>query len=181
MGIVDFPTEIFKALRCLAVDSAKTRLKLPISSRPASTYESDPESKRSLTNESTSSVNKQETPINATPFQSTEEKIAEKQATKQPASESMDSPEFLAHLRSRRDSEAKELLVKRPHLVAAGRDFLHVVNEGFKFLMIFTSSLAKGCRNAPMLYGDESVREPERITGIPSGLKAAGKVRTTLH
>lgn len=37
-------------------------------------------------------------------------------------------------------------------------------------------ALSKGFRNAPKLYGDDTVRaEPERITGLQSGLKAAGK------
>ncbi|KAI0849493.1 glycosyltransferase family 1 protein [Daldinia vernicosa] len=35
-------------------------------------------------------------------------------------------------------------------------------------------ALAQGFHNAPRLYGDETVRRPIRITGIRSGLKAAG-------
>ncbi|KAI1469484.1 glycosyltransferase family 1 protein [Daldinia caldariorum] len=35
-------------------------------------------------------------------------------------------------------------------------------------------ALAQGFHNAPRLYGDETVRHPIRVTGIRSGLKAAG-------
>ncbi|KAI2465322.1 glycosyltransferase family 1 protein [Annulohypoxylon bovei var. microspora] len=35
-------------------------------------------------------------------------------------------------------------------------------------------SLAQGFHNAPRLYGDETVRRPIRVTGIRSGMKAAG-------
>ncbi|KAI1101553.1 glycosyltransferase family 1 protein [Jackrogersella minutella] len=38
----------------------------------------------------------------------------------------------------------------------------------------FFLALAQGFHNAPRLYGDETVRRPIRVTGIKSGLKAAG-------
>ncbi|KFY08589.1 hypothetical protein V492_06091 [Pseudogymnoascus sp. VKM F-4246] len=38
-----------------------------------------------------------------------------------------------------------------------------------------STAVAQGFHNAPRLYGDETVRRPTRITGIQSGLKAAGK------
>lgn len=41
--------------------------------------------------------------------------------------------------------------------------------------MDFTLSLAQGFHNAPRLYGDNTVRPLERITGFHSGLKAAGR------
>ena len=37
---------------------------------------------------------------------------------------------------------------------------------------------ARGFHNVPALYGDETVRPPERITGIISGFEAMGKVRS---
>lgn len=36
-------------------------------------------------------------------------------------------------------------------------------------------AIAQGFHNAPRLYGDDTVRRPTRVTGIRSGLKAAGK------
>ncbi|KAL8868148.1 MAG: hypothetical protein Q9198_008283, partial [Flavoplaca austrocitrina] len=41
--------------------------------------------------------------------------------------------------------------------------------------MDFTLSLARGFHNAPRLYGDENVRHPDKVTGIQSGLRTAGK------
>src|SRR6187402_2470730 len=40
----------------------------------------------------------------------------------------------------------------------------------------YTMALAEGFRNAPRLYGDESVREKPVIVGFGSGVVAAGKV-----
>ena len=42
--------------------------------------------------------------------------------------------------------------------------------------MDFTLGLARGFHNAPKLYGDESVRQADKVTDLQSGLKAAGKV-----
>lgn len=36
-------------------------------------------------------------------------------------------------------------------------------------------ALAQGFHNAPRLYGDDTVRRPNRVTGIKSGLRAAGR------
>jgi len=40
--------------------------------------------------------------------------------------------------------------------------------------MDLSLAVAQGFHNAPRLYGDSTVRRPTRITGIKSGLKAAG-------
>ena len=50
-----------------------------------------------------------------------------------------------------------------------------------KMPMDFTLGLAKGFRNAPKLYGDDTVREADKITGVRSGLKTAGKVRGLMN
>lgn len=41
--------------------------------------------------------------------------------------------------------------------------------------MDLTLAVAQGFHNAPRLYGDQTVRRPTRITGMKSGLKAAGQ------
>lgn len=56
-----------------------------------------------------------------------------------------------------------------------GKGVGRVVETGFKTPMNFCMGLAKGFRNAPKLYNDETVRKPEKVTGIASGLKVAGK------
>jgi UDP:flavonoid glycosyltransferase YjiC (YdhE family) len=50
-----------------------------------------------------------------------------------------------------------------------------IVGAGMKSPMDFTNALAKGFHNAPKLYGDDTVRKSEKITGLTSGLTAAGK------
>ncbi|KAI4281366.1 MAG: hypothetical protein L6R35_005668, partial [Caloplaca aegaea] len=59
--------------------------------------------------------------------------------------------------------------------VGAGKGIGRIVGVGLKSPMDFTLSIARGFHNAPRLYGDESVRHPDKVTGIRSGLKAAGK------
>ena len=39
-----------------------------------------------------------------------------------------------------------------------------------------TLTLARGFNNAPKLYGDTTVRKPDKIDNLQSGLKMAGKV-----
>ena len=62
--------------------------------------------------------------------------------------------------------------------LGAGKGIGRMVEAGLKSPMDFTLSIARGFHNAPKLYGDESVRPSEKITGIQSGLRAAGKVCT---
>ena len=60
--------------------------------------------------------------------------------------------------------------------VGAGKSIKQIVGAGLKSPMDFTLGLARGFHNAPKLYGDESVRQADKVTGLQSGLKAAGKV-----
>lgn len=64
--------------------------------------------------------------------------------------------------------------------VGGGKGLGRIVGAGLKSPLDFTLSVARGFHNAPKLYGDESVRHPDKVTGIQSGLKAAGKVRNSL-
>ncbi|KAL9612916.1 MAG: hypothetical protein Q9167_002499 [Letrouitia subvulpina] len=56
-----------------------------------------------------------------------------------------------------------------------GKGIGRMIEAGLRTPMEFTLSLAKGFHNAPKLYGDETVRTADRVTGIKSGLKTAGK------
>jgi len=51
-----------------------------------------------------------------------------------------------------------------------------ILLAGFRSPFEVTLSAARGFHNTPLLYGDETVRPLERITGIRSGIEAAGKV-----
>lgn len=50
-----------------------------------------------------------------------------------------------------------------------------VVNVGVKTPMNFCLGLARGFRNAPRLYNDDTVRPVEKVTDFNSGIKVAGK------
>ena len=60
--------------------------------------------------------------------------------------------------------------------LGAGKSVGKIVGAGLKSPMDFTLGLARGFHNAPKLYGDESVRQADKVTDFQSGLKAAGKV-----
>ncbi len=60
--------------------------------------------------------------------------------------------------------------------IDAGKGASRIVGAGFKSPMDFTLGVARGFHNAPKLYGDDTVRKTDKITGFQSGLKAAGKV-----
>jgi hypothetical protein len=61
-------------------------------------------------------------------------------------------------------------------IVSAGKSAAKVVNVGLRAPASFAMAVAKGFHNMPLLYGDDTVREHPKVTGIKSGLKAAGKV-----
>lgn len=59
--------------------------------------------------------------------------------------------------------------------IGAGKGVQRIVAAGMKSPMDFTLSIARGFHNAPKLYGDDTVRPSEKVTGLQSGLKVAGK------
>lgn len=59
--------------------------------------------------------------------------------------------------------------------VDAGRNVGRVVTTGVKSPMNFCLGLAKGFRNVPRLYNDDTVRPTEKVTDFSSGIKVAGK------
>lgn len=73
-------------------------------------------------------------------------------------------------------------LTATPATAPAAEEYANEVSEGFgqsgralaKAPVDLAVAVAQGFHNAPRLYGDDTVRKPVRITGIKSGLKAAG-------
>ncbi|KAI6715208.1 hypothetical protein PZA11_004863 [Diplocarpon coronariae] len=57
----------------------------------------------------------------------------------------------------------------------SGKGISRMVGTGLKAPMEFTQNVSKGFGNVPKLYGDDTVREDARVTGLLSGLGAAGK------
>ncbi|CZT42943.1 uncharacterized protein RSE6_02911 [Rhynchosporium secalis] len=76
-------------------------------------------------------------------------------------------------------------MVKADHDVAAGlaKDFAldsgkgisRIVGTGLKAPMDMALNISRGFGNVPRLYGDKTVRKEEKVTGVVSGLGAAGK------
>ncbi|KYK54591.1 glucosyl/glucuronosyl transferase [Drechmeria coniospora] len=60
-------------------------------------------------------------------------------------------------------------------VIGAGRGVGHAVSTGVKSPMNFCLGLAKGFRNIPRLYNDDTVRPIKKVTGIRSGIQIAGK------
>lgn len=59
--------------------------------------------------------------------------------------------------------------------VGTGKGLGRVVGAMVKAPMDFSFNMAKGFHNAPQLYGDDTVRKSDKVTGFRSGLTIAGK------
>ena len=77
--------------------------------------------------------------------------------------------------RSQTEPEGNQMTLESA--LRTGKGVGRIVGVGLKSPLDFTMSLARGFHNAPRLYGDESVRQTNKVTGIQSGLKVAGQVR----
>ena len=81
-----------------------------------------------------------------------------------------------SHHQERHNSASEAAHLSLDAAVGAGKGVGRIVGVGLKSPLDFTLGLARGFHNAPKLYGDESVRQPDKVTDFQSGLKAAGKV-----
>lgn len=75
---------------------------------------------------------------------------------------------------SRQDSSASGQITLET-AIGAGKGVGRIVETGMKTPMNFCMGLARGFRNAPRLYNDDTVRREEKVTDFASGLKVAGK------
>jgi hypothetical protein len=72
------------------------------------------------------------------------------------------------------------LNVAQGTVVGTSKGVGRVLLAGFRSPFEVMLMAARGFHNVPALYGDESVRPPERINGVVSGFEAMGKVRHLL-
>jgi hypothetical protein len=70
-------------------------------------------------------------------------------------------------------SNASEHLLDTAY--GTGKGISKIIGAGLKSPMDFTMALSKGFHNIPRLYGEEP-RPIDKVTGIKSGIRAAGKV-----
>jgi hypothetical protein len=59
-----------------------------------------------------------------------------------------------------------------------GKGVSRMIGSTLKAPADFAYGIAEGFNNMPKIYGDDTVRETGKITGLGSGLSAAGKVRS---
>lgn len=87
-----------------------------------------------------------------------------------------------SHQRSNSDSKGKHYAECDPGAgmldtaYGTGKGVSKIVGAGLKSPMDVLLGLSKGFGNMPKLYGEE-VRQPDRVTGIKSGFRTAGKVK----
>ncbi|KAF2100516.1 UDP-Glycosyltransferase/glycogen phosphorylase, partial [Rhizodiscina lignyota] len=65
--------------------------------------------------------------------------------------------------------------VKLDTILGTGKGMQRIIGAGLKSPMDFSLALAKGFHNMPKLYGDDTVREVDKVTGVQSGIKTAAK------
>jgi len=87
------------------------------------------------------------------------------------------SPSRQPGLPHRTNSGERASQISLDAALGAGKSIKQIVGAGVKSPMDFTLNLARGFHNAPKLYGDDTVRQADKVTDFQSGLKAAGKVR----
>ena len=61
---------------------------------------------------------------------------------------------------------------------SAARGVNRLTKAALRSPMTFTVGMAQGAHNMPKMWGDTTVRPQDKITGLGSGFKAAGKVRS---
>jgi hypothetical protein len=59
--------------------------------------------------------------------------------------------------------------------IGAGKGVSRIVGTGMRTPMNFCLGLARGFRNAPRLYNDDTVRPSEKVTDLASGLRVASR------
>jgi hypothetical protein len=204
MGVADFPVEIIKALKPKASDTpgadtgptpspaskSSISLRSGVDTISASdtadgdsiaTIKSETRKASSLTGEFF------DPPSGGIPLSSssptsgnTKSSMAQAMSGRLSRSNSGSRRSSSLHRLSSSDCAPQAAQVTLDAAIGASKSVSRIVGAGLKSPLDFTLSLARGFHNAPKLYGD-TVRPSDKVTGIQSGLKAAGKVRSELE
>jgi UDP:flavonoid glycosyltransferase YjiC (YdhE family) len=192
MGFADMPIETLKALR-IHPDATKKKPK-PAKGAEQSAGSGEgangkPSTERSDSSNDATTPGKETTP-SASRSGSTfnfQESLAKIQSPSASRSGSMtgslaagqnDSERSRSPSQGRKPDDPKVSKDPRKYMETAmgsAEGLQRIVGAGFKSPMDFTMNLSKGFRNAPKLYGDDSVRKPEKVTDFKSGIRAAGR------
>lgn len=188
MGFADFPVEILKALKVKQPERSEAGGKLKDTESADATYDDKPadgttdqnesvkEEGRPLESPAMSGGDSHNSPTSGTHCSSLAHALSGH--SRRPSQNQRPSSDTSTE---KTKPPARETSPYGSHIsleaaLGAGKGVSRIVGAGLKSPMDFTLGLARGFHNAPKLYGDESVRTPEKITGFQSGLKAAGKV-----
>lgn len=169
MAIVDMPLDIFKSPR-------KARERCDAASQ-ASGDESDPESRSNslkgrsgrITPTTTSIADTAGDPNSASLLVQSPSLPTQVGRTRSPTTGSPGG--------SRSSSRRRALSAAATMEAAVGtsKNVGRIVTTGVKSPMNFCLGLAKGFRNIPRLYNDDTVRAVEKVTDFNSGVRVAGK------
>ncbi|KAH0542669.1 hypothetical protein FGG08_002992 [Glutinoglossum americanum] len=196
MGVADFPVEIIKALKPKAGDASNTDTGLTHS--PASrssislrsgadtadggntpdgdsnvTIKAGEQRTSSLASELSNPLPEEMSPISPSSSGNTRSSMALAMSGRLSRSNSGSRLSSSFH-RVGSDCAPQAAQVTLDAAIGATKSVSRIVSASLKSPMDFTLSLARGFHNAPKLYGD-TVRPSDKVTGIQSGLKAAGK------
>ncbi|KAK6223322.1 hypothetical protein LQW54_000439 [Pestalotiopsis sp. IQ-011] len=170
MAVADFPRDIFKA--------AKGPKKSQDTSNNASKSSNDVSSQTANASEK-SGAGTPGTP--GTPAEHPDRQLVASPGTTNQSTTSL-VPSISAASAKSAKSEAPAERPASPSMndnleraLGAGKSIQNIVTTGVKSPMNFCMGLARGFRNAPKLYNDETVRRPEKVTSFETGLKVAGK------
>ncbi|KAH9892140.1 glycosyltransferase family 1 protein [Xylariomycetidae sp. FL2044] len=169
MSAADFPRDIFKAARG---PKSKTTDSEVGSSAPGASHQND--SSSTLRSPDTASI---ATNANSTATRSTSEtRISPEAGHLKGASEPAPGTTGLQSPSQRSGATSPGLTIENfERALGAGKSINNIVSTGMKTPMNFCMGLARGFRNAPSLYNDDTIRPTEKVTGFGSGLKVAGK------
>ncbi|KAI9759288.1 MAG: hypothetical protein M4579_002417 [Chaenotheca gracillima] len=204
MGVADFPHEVFRvlsgksrnskpkkadgqeshsgsntpSLKSESLSSLSTRAELPDSSSANDSHDWEPEGSdpSSPTGASFTSKGQAKSPVGAQsptePYRRSMTDIFHKSSSRSSSRDRPTTPKGSRKPETLGQSDDRMTLEKA---LTTGKGVGRIVEAGLKSPMDFSLSIARGFHNAPKLYGDKTVRQEDKVTGLQSGLKAAGK------
>lgn len=95
-------------------------------------------------------------------------------ASPRPSADSASRPPASSRSSSRSGRQS-QTAINLETAIGAGKGVQRIVETGLRTPLNFTMGLARGFRNAPRLYNDDTVRKEEKVTDFASGLRIAGK------
>ena len=184
MAIADMPRQMFKGPKRSTSEAADDQ---PLSPEPAGATtassskedvsrtapsEGNQDTKSARDTESTMTTLNQSNTSHKSLADSASAVTSDTAVSNNPEPERLKSPDGQESSRRRSQSPAEAGIEVA---MGAGKSVGRVVGTGVKSPMNFCLGLAKGFRNMPRLYNDDTVRPVEKVTDISSGLRVAGK------